>query len=452
LEIMTDSTGVSSELYPGSGIDGQTTYLTDSSVPLRPITQRYLLIIWIDCYRDRQGRRYVDQLWYKDLVEHLQYLKNFALASPCRDQEPPEGAVPLDQNPIFETVEFVDLPPADSYLQAILRLPVTLYLLWTSIQQADVVHSAVAGSYIPPGWLVTPLVRWHRKFYFIIVESAFWRLRPGFPAKLKTRLKAWGFEQLNRWCLNSTDLAIFTQQEYLESLMTRHPDRGHIIHASWIDGNVVLSEAEARALWATKQKSSDGVFKLLFVGRLDPVKGISTLLEAIRILDQRKLPIQIDFLGTGELLDACKAVSQQVEPPTTVRILGTVPYGPELFQRLHPYQAVVVPSISDEQPRIIYDAYSQALPVLASNTAGLRDCVQQGKTGMLVQPGDASALATLLEWASQHRAELQEMGLTARNIASKMTHQEMHRRRWAILAHHLGEPSVVTNSPPLSRI
>ena len=94
---------------------------------------------------------------------------------------------------------------------------------------------------------------------------------------------------------------------------------------------------------------------------------------------------------------------------------------------------MVVPSISDEQPRIVYDAYSQGIPVLGTRTAGLRDCIVDDKTGWLVEPNNADALALLIERATTNIAALQPMGMEALRVARSMTHQRMHRERHRLL-------------------
>ena len=97
----------------------------------------------------------------------------------------------------------------------------------------------------------------------------------------------------------------------------------------------------------------------------------------------------------------------------------------------------MVPSLSDEQPRIVYDGYSQAIPILASKTAGLQDVIQNNLTGKLVRPNDAIALADLLE-ASWHELEpLKVMGMQSLHTARGMTHQKMHEQRWEILIEEL---------------
>ena len=157
------------------------------------------------------------------------------------------------------------------------------------------------------------------------------------------------------------------------------------------------------------------------------------LLEAMKILAQKNIAVNLDLLGDGTGLSECKILSNQLQKSVKIKILGTVAYGKEFFRLLQEYHAIVVPSLSDEQPRIVYDAYSQAVPVLASNTDGLRDCIQNHKTGVIVNSNDPVALADLIEWSGQNLPQLQSMGKASLQQAHSMTHQEMHRSRWQLL-------------------
>lgn len=411
---------------------------TDDSNFLTPITQRYLLCTNIECYRDEKGCRYLDHLWYKDLLEHFRYLKDFTLASPCKHEEPLRGTIALDSNPCFSDIQFLDLPSPNSFAKAIILLPVTVVRLWRAIGQTDIVHTGVAGWPIPLGWLVTPIVRLRGKSYVIIVESAFWRLQPGMPVTIKFRIRSYISERLNRWCVNNADLAIFTQEEYRKSLLTRQ-ERGHVIHASWIDEENIISEAEATKIWHEKVSSSTKELKVLFAGRLTANKGLLILLEAMKVLNKDDIPVKLDILGQGELLSECERASSSIQGSTEIRMLGTVRYGHEFFQLLRGYHAILVPNISDEQPRIVYDAYSQAVPPLASDTAGLRDCIQNGKTGMLTDSNNPVALADLLKWSLQNLNQIESMGMASLKAAHRMTHQNMHRKRWPLLLKMLDE-------------
>ena len=413
--------------------------LANDSQDLPPITNPYLLILGIPCYRDQEGRRYLDLLWYKDLIEHLRYLKNFTLACPCEQIDLPKDTICVDNDPAFSNIQLVDLPPTKSLLEAIATLPVTVAKLWQAIGRADIVHTGVADWPIPKGWLVTPIVKLRQKFYLINIESAFWRLPPGRRSSIKSRIQAQVFEKVNSWCVNQADMALFTQEEYRQSLLKKQSERAHIIHASWIDEDKIISEADAKATWHKKLLASSAPIKILFAGRLLEAKGVLILLEAMKVLNKDSVSVELDILGEGELLNECETASHQVQGTVKIRLLGTVPYGWEFFRLLQNYHAIVVPSISDEQPRIVYDGYSQAIPAIASNTAGLRDCIRNGETGILVNPGDPIALADKIKWSLSNLNQLENMGMKSLKVASSMTHQTMHRKRWQLLLNVLDE-------------
>jgi glycosyltransferase involved in cell wall biosynthesis len=401
---------------------------------LMPIDKRYLLVLNIKSFCDSKGRRCLDLMWAKDLTQHFKYLKNFTLASPRVRETPPENTIEVDSETSFADAKFIDLPSPNSFAKAILLLPATVAQLWGAIASSDIVHSAVAGWPIPMGWLVTPIVLIQRKPYVIVVESAPWRLLPGAPASIKAKIQAYIYETLNRWCINSADLIIFTQAEYQQSLLTKRHKQSQIIHASWIDEENIISEAEATKIWHEKLSASPKQLKILFAGRLHPDKGLLVLLEAMKILDEENIAVKLDILGEGELLSNCQAASKAMQKSVQIEVLGTIPYGREFFRLLQQYHAVVVPSTSDEQPRIVYDAYSQAVSVLANNTAGLRDCIQNGITGSLANCNDPVALANLLKQSAENLNLLQKMGMASLKYARSLTHEEMHRQRWQLLS------------------
>jgi glycosyltransferase involved in cell wall biosynthesis len=118
-----------------------------------------------------------------------------------------------------------------------------------------------------------------------------------------------------------------------------------------------------------------------------------------------------------------------------------VPYGRPFLDLLRGYDAVLLPSLSDEQPRLLFDAFSQAVPVIGSATGGLRDLVEPGQSGRLLPAGNASALADAMIEASANRAELRAMGVAALAKARGQTHRAMHRKRHEILLDAFAECS-----------
>jgi len=393
----------------------------------------YLLVIGqnLPIYRNGSGQLFTDKLWQKDLAMHLEYLDHLLIATPLLHQEPPSDSVLLDAK--SSRIEIIELPAQTSFLNAIWAMPTIVSRLWHATRRAGIVHSGIAGWPIPMGWIVTPLVLLCRKPYVVIVESAPWRLQKAAAAGWKRRLRASLQELIGRWVLSKTDLAIFTQDEYRQSMMGPQASRGHVIPASWIDEQDIFTDVEAERVWQRKLAAPDSRLKILFVGRLVSDKGVRVLLEALRKLSANDAPIVLCILGEGDLKNECTVVGSELTGVTSVRVLGTVPYGAPLFVLIREYDALVVPTISDEQPRIVFDAYSQAVPVLASDTAGLSSCVRKGETGWLTTANDVTALVALLQYASQHRSELKQLGLQSLKYAHEMTHQEMHRQRAVLL-------------------
>jgi len=403
------------------------------SEDIKKITGSYLICINIPAYCDQDGRWYLPALWYKDLKEHLMYIEDLSIICPCTHVKPIDEVTPLGNENIFSRLRIVPLPAINRYIDPIKMFPVIVFRLWRAVKRADIVHVGIADWPIPFGWLAAPIAKLYRKKIVVIVESAPWRLKPGMKHTIKARLKAFIFETLGAWCVNQADLAIFTHEEYKASLMKNRTERGHVIHASWVDEDNMISDDYAKVIWREKRTYPAKELKLSYVGRLDVDKGVPVLLDAMKILSADNISINLDIVGEGEMLGECKKVSQDMNGAVKMRFLGIVPYGPELFEILRRYHAVVVPSISDEQPRILYDAFSQAVPVIASDTPGIVSCIKDTNTGVVVKRGDPAALADMIKWASQNIDILADMGLEALHVARELSHQKMHQKRSELL-------------------
>jgi glycosyltransferase involved in cell wall biosynthesis len=195
----------------------------------------------------------------------------------------------------------------------------------------------------------------------------------------------------------------------------------------------VLGARAASLGWESKLREP---VRLLFAGRLVAPKGVGTLLDALRALEARGVGAHVDFIGRGEDRDACLAAAAECRS-VRISVLEPVPYGNEFFALVRRYHAVIVPSLSEEQPRIVFDANSQAVPVIASDTGGHRPYVEPGRTGWLVPVGDAAALAAAIERAIRSAPELRSMGLAALAEARGRTHQAMHRWRSRLIRDYL---------------
>lgn len=165
---------------------------------------------------------------------------------------------------------------------------------------------------------------------------------------------------------------------------------------------------------------------VLYVGRLAPIKGLATLLDALAALRGRGSRVRLLVVG-GDADEP--ANGHEAELRARVAALGLVDairfVGPQPQERLREYyvaaDATVLPSYYESFGMVALEAMACGSPVIATRVGGLPTTVRDGVTGLLVADRDAAALAQVIErvlddaalrwrlghegvrWAAQHR-------------------------------------------------
>lgn len=403
-----------------------------SAGTIPPISEPYALFVCQNLEIDEQGRRWAIATWAKDLALHLDYLDDLTLVSPAiRTRTRSADTVSLDEPP-FDRLKFIDLPNPVGRWQALKSLPAYVLRFWRAIGPAHVVHCGYAGWPFVQGWVIVPLarLRGRRKFILANVESSPWRAaRPDLPWHRRWRSAA--VEALVRATLRMADLKLLTSKQYLNELLPPGTPGAHVTPATWLNEEWILGAEEAVAAWDAKQ----GPVRLLFVGRLIPEKGVPVLLAAIEAATRAGADVELAIhpIRTSPWHDQYIAAARSLAGKAAVTVLNEIPYGDEYMALIRGSDAVMVPSLSDEQPRIAYDALSQAVPVIGSATGGIMEVVEPGVTGRLSPPKDVDALAESILWAGRNRPELRAMGLRGPASVRGATHQAMHRTRHRLL-------------------
>lgn len=398
----------------------------DFAAPRRALDGwRYLLVSVVPWYRDAAGRIWIGRLWWRDLMRHRAYIGDLTVLAPLRAFDPAEDLVPLD--PMPPGLAFRALPDSLSLRAALCDAPAAIAAAWAAVRQADIVHSGAGGWPIPPGLYVNPIARVLRRPLVIVIESAFWRLSGPGPHRVAVRLRARVIEGLARWSVRRAILSVFTHEGYRATLGQGARGRLLVAPASWVDeGDLVPDPAAATA-------ARGGDVRLLFAGRIVAEKGVGTLIEALRIAEAAGHPLRLDVIGEGAMRPALAALAEELRK-VRLRLRDPVPYGAPFLSLLDGYHALVVPSLSDEQPRVLYDAAARAMAALASDTPGHRQVVRADVTGWFHPPGDAAALAAAMARAQGDPAALAAMGQAARAHVAGATLEAMHLARAQALA------------------
>jgi glycosyltransferase involved in cell wall biosynthesis len=399
------------------------------------IKHRYLAVQNIPYFMDARGRLLFERSWHHDLIQHLQYLPSFTLAAPLRPlPSATDNLVPLGEE-FRGRLKIVPLPSQTSRIEALFQLPRTFRALWSAIGQADIVHTGVGGWPIPLGWLANPIAQLRRKKRLMIAESSPWRIGPNADhiAPLRKMWEASVYEHLARYWCSRADLSFYTQPAYLAQFHGDGKGPAYVTPASWVNAEDVLHDAEAQSLWDVKMNEPT---QFLFAGRLVEEKGVKILLEAIGKLASAGVRGALHVIGQGPLRDEVIAAARN--RPFGLTYFEPLPYGAPFLTFLQRYHAVVVPSLGDEQPRIVFDAAARAVPVLASDTDGLRPHVENDRTGRLIPPNDPAVLAEAMTSWADNPSLLRGFGMEALSRVRGRTHSAMHCERSHIIARHFG--------------
>jgi glycosyltransferase involved in cell wall biosynthesis len=132
---------------------------------------------------------------------------------------------------------------------------------------------------------------------------------------------------------------------------------------------------------------------VLFLGRLDPQKGVNVLLGAWDEVAFCKPDTTLVIGGVGPEEAALRAAATRPGLAGRVRFLGAVP-DPEAHLRTA--AAFVLPSWHEGLPNALLEAMATGLPCVATAIGGTTDVATEESDALLVPPGDAAALAKAL--------------------------------------------------------
>ncbi len=172
---------------------------------------------------------------------------------------------------------------------------------------------------------------------------------------------------------------------------------------------------------------------VLFVGRLASNKGLVRLVEAFAPLARREPGAALVLVGAdGGVATSVDARARELGISGSVRRLGFLASEGELAAAYREARVAVLPSDYEAFGLVLLEALAQGTPVVASRVGGIPEVVEDGRSGLLVPPGDTAALRDALErvWADPELAR--RLGDTGRR-------EVVPRYSWEALADRLSE-------------
>jgi len=170
-------------------------------------------------------------------------------------------------------------------------------------------------------------------------------------------------------------------------------------------------------------------FKVASLGRMVEKKGFDVLIEAIALLRQRGVAVELVVAGDGPLLSNMKQLAKNRCGIKGISFVGSMHHH-EVAAWMQQHDAFVLACKQDSQgdmdgiPVVLMEAMSQGVPVVSTRLSGIPELILHGRTGLLAEPGNTISLAQQIE-ALIKSAELRQ----------QLTHNAQ-----AHVSHEFGQP------------
>ncbi|MCP4650995.1 MAG: glycosyltransferase family 4 protein [PVC group bacterium] len=215
---------------------------------------------------------------------------------------------------------------------------------------------------------------------------------------------------LERWAVGFTNrLVVLTDLEKRDLIAYQVADESKIskIHtAVEFEELGGLSDVD-REFKKTQMRIHPGELVVGMVGRLEPIKGVEYCVEAAIQLCNKHKNIRFMLVGSGSLLALLRDKVQAVGLNERISFTG---WRDDVRQIMPIFDVLVLPSLNEAVGLVLIEAQALGIPVLATAVGGIPEVVENGKSGILVQPKDVSGFAQAIESLILDKAKREAMG------------------------------------------
>lgn len=409
----------------------------------------YLIAIHVPIHVD-QSKRYLSTEWLKSVRLLRDSLGGrygpIKIIAPSRPYDPSSASQTLEE--IVSTEEDIEaIPSFDNrcrsrhyWLQHRRRWQQELKDV---VRDADVVHAGLDDVYRPISYDGFLEGRRQNKTTVFVQDTdiALQTRQLNSNRAPMHRLRAAGyaniFERLSRDAVRTADLSLLKGSRlmqrygpYQKNAQLFH-DTSHSID-DVVDEDFVLMRCDR-----LRQKLlHGGAFRLVYCGRLTARKGLIDSIEIIAKAVAIGGNVELDIIGDGEQRDELQSKIESLHLTDRVRLLGSIAYGPSLFEKLRDYDALLFTPLAEDTPRMIFDAYAAGLPLVAYDIDYVQErAAEENATWLLPSAQYQKSAESIIKLIKEPQT-ITALSFAARDAAEYHASENWYQRRaqWTIQA------------------
>ena len=317
------------------------------------------------------------------------------IAAPIRKEEPTGFAVSIDRRNVSLSSQIeTGGKTLSAKLLQLFSLPIHIIKLCRAMKGADAIHVRCPGNLGLLGVIFAPL--FSKKL--IAKYAGQWSDFPEEPWSYRLQKKI----LRSRWW--NSPVTVYGEWP------------GEPSHVVPFFTSMMTRQQVADAIAGSKEKKTESPIRIVFSGRLSKEKGVHHLVEAVGILKERGLAVELAIVGNGAEFGRLQKQIAALGIADQVKMVGDVPYeaGLEYFKWGH---VLVLPSQSEGFPKVLAEAMCHGMVCIGTNS-GLVPKMLEG-CGIVVDSVGAVAIADAIEEISSDADRFQKMSKAGVEWASQ---------------------------------
>lgn len=263
----------------------------------------------------------------------------------------------------------------------LIKIPKIWKLLRWAISKCDIIHPRVPGHIGMIGFFIGFLVK--KPMFTSVVGDWGGRILSTHNSTVR-RLIAWIHDLIIKYMCRHSIAFIQGMQLQLKY--------GSQFHRSYQFVSSSLSDKEI----CDKIKNfpiNSNYYNILYVGNLTKEKGLLYLLNAVKILSDKGMSIQVHLVGEGTMRSDIIKVGHELGIESKILLHGYVPWGQKLFYYYRNSDIFVLPSLSEGTPKVLLESMANGTPVITTNVGGISGLAIHKENAILVKPYCAESIA-----------------------------------------------------------